>query len=217
MDASSASCWIVKLDLPNLFKPLSRPLTRCCVATAVLLDGYRHTVGWLPPHFVVNRRQDSHHWAEREADQRAYHQPESQIQRRAQCGCLQPKLKMMMWPRCGHSVSTYHCNPNQRRSMEESKYLQSIYKIFRTFIYLSLVIEFFEYASSARAGWISSIPSVEARERILYANFLKVDQEVKNMIAEIQEFYNKWEWETCHSNNLNIDKIYNSYLRNLFK
>ena len=50
MDASSASCWIVKLDLPNLFKPLSRPLTRCCVATAVLLDGYRHTVGWLPPH-----------------------------------------------------------------------------------------------------------------------------------------------------------------------
>lgn len=36
--------------------------------------------------------------------------------------------------------------------MEESKDLQSIYKIFRTFIYLSLVIEFFEYASSARAG-----------------------------------------------------------------
>ena len=30
--------------------------------------------------------------------------------------------------------------------MEESKDLQSIYKIFRTFIYLSLVIEFFEYA-----------------------------------------------------------------------
>ena len=36
--------------------------------------------------------------------------------------------------------------------MEESKDLQSIYKIFRPFIYLSLVIEFFEYASSARAG-----------------------------------------------------------------
>ena len=33
-----------------LFKPLSRPLTRCCVATAVLLDGYRHIAGWLPPH-----------------------------------------------------------------------------------------------------------------------------------------------------------------------
>ena len=49
-----------------------------------------------------------------------------------------------------------------------------------------------EYASSARAGWISSIPSVEARERILYANFLKVNQEVKDMIAEIQEFYKKW-------------------------
>ena len=30
--------------------------------------------------------------------------------------------------------------------MEESKDLQSIYKIFRTFIYLSLIIEFFEYA-----------------------------------------------------------------------
>ena len=24
------------------------------MATATLLDGYRHTVGWLPPHFVVN-------------------------------------------------------------------------------------------------------------------------------------------------------------------
>lgn len=62
----------------------------------------------------------------------------------------------------------------------------------RTFIYLSLAIEFFEHASSARAGWISSIPSVEAHERILYANFLKVNQEVKDMIAEIQEFYKKW-------------------------
>ena len=31
-------------------------------------------------------------------------------------------------------------------------------------------------------------PSVEARERILYANFLKINQEVKDMIAEIQEF-----------------------------
>ena len=30
--------------------------------------------------------------------------------------------------------------------MEESKDLQSLYKIFRTFIYLSLVVEFFEYA-----------------------------------------------------------------------
>lgn len=34
-------------------------------------------------------------------------------------------------------------------------------------------------------------PSVEARKRILYANFLKVNQEVKDMIAEIQEFYKK--------------------------
>ena len=33
--------------------------------------------------------------------------------------------------------------------------------------------------------------SVEARERILYANFQKVNQEVKDMIAEIQEFYKK--------------------------
>ena len=33
--------------------------------------------------------------------------------------------------------------------------------------------------------------SVKARERILYANFLKVNQEVKDMIAEIQEFYKK--------------------------
>ena len=30
--------------------------------------------------------------------------------------------------------------------MEESKDLQSLYKIFRTFIYLSLVVEIFEYA-----------------------------------------------------------------------
>ena len=36
-----------------------------------------------------------------------------------------------------------------------------------------------------------NFPSVEARERILYANFLKVNQEVKDMIAEIQEFYKK--------------------------
>lgn len=33
--------------------------------------------------------------------------------------------------------------------------------------------------------------SVEARERILYANFLKVNKEVKDMIAEIQEFCKK--------------------------
>lgn len=33
--------------------------------------------------------------------------------------------------------------------------------------------------------------SVEARERILYANFLKVNKEVKDMIAEIQEFNKK--------------------------
>ena len=46
-NASSASCWMVKLDLPILcLSPFSRPLTRCCVATAVLLDGYRHTL-WL--------------------------------------------------------------------------------------------------------------------------------------------------------------------------
>ena len=36
-----------------------------------------------------------------------------------------------------------------------------------------------------------NFPSVEARERIPYANFLKVNQEVKDMIAEIQEFYKK--------------------------
>ena len=34
--------------------------------------------------------------------------------------------------------------------------------------------------------------SAEARERILYANFLKVNKEVKNMIKEIQEFNKKW-------------------------
>ena len=33
--------------------------------------------------------------------------------------------------------------------------------------------------------------SAEARERILYANFLKVNKEVKNMIKEIQEFNKK--------------------------
>lgn len=33
--------------------------------------------------------------------------------------------------------------------------------------------------------------SIEARERILYANFLKVNKEVKDMIAEIQEFNKK--------------------------
>ena len=36
-----------------------------------------------------------------------------------------------------------------------------------------------------------NFPLVEARERILYANFLKVNQEVKDMIAVIQEFYKK--------------------------
>ena len=34
-------------------------------------------------------------------------------------------------------------------------------------------------------------PSVEATERILYANFLKINKEVKDMIAEIQEFNKK--------------------------
>ena len=34
-------------------------------------------------------------------------------------------------------------------------------------------------------------PSVEAEERILYANFLKINKEVKDMIAEIQEFNKK--------------------------
>ena len=33
--------------------------------------------------------------------------------------------------------------------------------------------------------------SPEARERILYSNFLKVNKEVKDMIAEIQEFNKK--------------------------
>ena len=30
--------------------------------------------------------------------------------------------------------------------MEESKNLQTLYKVFRTFIYVSLIVEFFEYA-----------------------------------------------------------------------
>ena len=34
-------------------------------------------------------------------------------------------------------------------------------------------------------------PSVEAKERILYANFLKINKEVKDMISEIQEFNKK--------------------------
>ena len=34
-------------------------------------------------------------------------------------------------------------------------------------------------------------PSLEAKERILYANFLKINKEVKDMIAEIQEFNKK--------------------------
>ena len=34
-------------------------------------------------------------------------------------------------------------------------------------------------------------PSAEAKERILYANFLKINKEVKDMIAEIQEFNKK--------------------------
>ena len=36
-----------------------------------------------------------------------------------------------------------------------------------------------------------NFPSVVTRERILYANFLKVNKEVKDMIAEIQEFNKK--------------------------
>lgn len=48
--------------------------------------------------------------------------------------------------------------------MEESKDLQSLYKIFRTFIYLSLIIEFFEYAINPAsldfgAGILSNIHS----------------------------------------------------------
>ncbi len=35
--------------------------------------------------------------------------------------------------------------------MEESKDLQSLYKVFRTFIYVSLIVEFFEYAIDPRA------------------------------------------------------------------
>ena len=34
-------------------------------------------------------------------------------------------------------------------------------------------------------------PSVEAKERILYANFLKINKEVKDMISWIQEFNKK--------------------------
>lgn len=34
-------------------------------------------------------------------------------------------------------------------------------------------------------------PSVEAKERILYANFLKINKEIKDMISEIQEFNKK--------------------------
>jgi hypothetical protein len=44
-----------------------------------------------------------------------------------------------------------------RLMMEESKDLQAIYKIFRTFVYVSLVLEFFEYAVNPEAfrllGW----------------------------------------------------------------
>jgi len=35
--------------------------------------------------------------------------------------------------------------------------------------------------------------SVEARERILYANFLKVYKEGKDIISEIQELNKKWQ------------------------
>lgn len=35
--------------------------------------------------------------------------------------------------------------------MEESKYLQTLYKVFRTFIYVSLIVEFFEYAIDPNA------------------------------------------------------------------
>ena len=33
-----------------------------------------------------------------------------------------------------------------------------------------------------------SFPSKEARERVLYANFLRVNQDIKDMIKEIQQF-----------------------------
>ena len=35
--------------------------------------------------------------------------------------------------------------------------------------------------------------SPEVRERILYSNFLQVNQDVKDMIKEIQEFNKKWD------------------------
>ena len=33
-----------------------------------------------------------------------------------------------------------------------------------------------------------SFPSREARERVLYANFLRVNQDIKDMIREIQQY-----------------------------
>ena len=39
-----------------------------------------------------------------------------------------------------------------------------------------------------RTFQLVSTESPEARERILYGNFLKINKEVKDMIAEIQEF-----------------------------
>ncbi len=50
--------------------------------------------------------------------------------------------------------------------MEESKDLQTIYKIFRTFIYVSLVLEFFEYAIDPNAIDLWSGILVDVHDRI---------------------------------------------------
>ena len=46
--------------------------------------------------------------------------------------------------------------------MEETKELQTVYKIFRTLIYVSLVVEFFEYAIDLTTGEASSAMSMTA-------------------------------------------------------
>ena len=52
--------------------------------------------------------------------------------------------------------------------MEETKELQTVYKIFRTLIYVSLVVEFFEYAIAPELldYWGGKIGRASCRERV---------------------------------------------------
>ena len=55
--------------------------------------------------------------------------------------------------------------------MEESKDLQSLYKVFRTFIYASVILEFFEYAIDPNMldFWGGVLVDIHDRIKLMYS------------------------------------------------